>query len=88
MSPQQGQLLKGLPHCTQRRELGLEWSCLTYAVRHAYLPLMRVVVRICDFFACSVSRIVLCGTCTHTYSPIMQWVFISHCDMFMILCVT
>ena len=24
MSPQQGQLLKGLPHCTQHRELGLE----------------------------------------------------------------
>ena len=24
ISPQQGQLLKGLPHCTQRRELGCE----------------------------------------------------------------
>ena len=24
MSPQLGQLLKGLPHCTQRRELGFE----------------------------------------------------------------
>ena len=35
MSPQQRQLLKGLPHCIQRRELGLKWSCLTYAVRHA-----------------------------------------------------
>ena len=49
MSPQQGQLLKGLPHCTQRRELGLELESSDVQLD------MHVVVWTCDFFACSVS---------------------------------
>ena len=34
MSPQQGQLFKGLPHCTPLRSWGWSWSCLTQLDMH------------------------------------------------------
>ena len=35
MSPQQGELFKGLPHCTPLRSCGWSWSCLTQLDMHA-----------------------------------------------------
>ena len=34
MSPQQGQLFKGLPYCTPLRGCGWSWSCLTQLDMH------------------------------------------------------
>ena len=75
MSPQQGQLLNRLPHCTKRRELGLEWSCLTYAVRHTCcgLDMLLLCMQCVEECLCMWDM----QTCT-TQSPMLQRVFISH----------
>ena len=83
MSPQQGQLFKGLPHCTPL-ELGLELE-LFDTVRHACCGLY---VHVTSLHAVSLEEC-LCGKCAHTtHSPTLQWLFISPSDLFMVLCVT
>ena len=73
MSPQQVQLLKGLPHCTQHRELGLELELFEVQLD------IYVVVWTCDFFACSVSGGVFVWDThtrshTHTHTPMNVYV--------------